>query len=240
MKSVRYTHGLISFNVVILGLVSTTTLSGCGPYYPKLRIEGQQKMAAGEYGAARQLFTQAYELLPYRVANLYDLGTCSVMLARERFEQKNQAAAMRELDAAISYFSQALDVFPGHQPSIEGMSEALELKGEYDKALAKAEWAVEVVGPTADQYMFLARKLEERGDVDGALKRYRQAVAVEPKNATAQVALAKFLLRQDNEQAAIKHLQAAYRLNPSDDWVVDQLAARGAVPPLAEAQAKSP
>ena len=208
-------------------------LTGCGPHYPQLRREGQKAMLNKAYGPARYFFEEAEKRSPRRVENLHDLGACSVMVARERFEQMNHAAAMRELDAAIGYYSQAIEVYPGHQASIEGKNVALELKGQFDEALKQAEWAARFVGPSAKQYVFLAEELEERGDVDGALLRYRQAVAVEPDNPAAHVALAKFLLRSKNETAAVYHLQTAYRLDPANDWVVDQLAVRGAVPPLA-------
>ena len=221
-------------------VASTLALAGCGPNYRELRRQGQTAMLGGGYAPARYFFQQADTLRPRRVENLHDLGACSVMIARQRFTEMNQAAAMRELDAAIAYYSQALDVHPGHQASIEGKNLALELKGRFDEALEHAEWAAEFVGPSAKQYMFLAEELEERGDVDGALVRYRQAVAVEPRNAGAHVALARFLLRHDNEPAAIGHLQAAYRLDPRDPWVVDQLAARGAVPPLTNDRAQTP
>ena len=145
----------------------------------------------------------------------------------------NHAAAMRELDAAIAYYTQAMDVHPGDQASIEGKNIALELKGQFDEALDHAEWAAEFVGPSAKQYIFLAKELEQRGDVDGALLRYRQAVAMELDNPEAHIAFAKFLLRQDNERMAVHHLQQAYRLNPLDEWVLDQLTARSALPPLA-------
>jgi tetratricopeptide (TPR) repeat protein len=192
------------------------------------------------YGPARYFFEEAERVRPRRVENLHDLGACSVMIARERFEQMNHAAAMRELDKAIGYYTQAIEVYPGHQASIEGKNVALELKGQFDEALKHAEWAAKFVGPSAKQYVFLAEELEERGDVDGAMLRYRQAVAVEPDNPKAHVAFARFLLRSKNEPAAVHHLQLAYRLDPSDDWVVDQLAARGAVPPLAPETARTP
>ena len=152
----------------------------------------------------------------------------------------NRPAALRELDEAIAYYSQALEIYPGHQASMEGMNTALELKGQFDTALRHAEWAAEYVGPSARQYIFLAKELEERGDVDGALLRYRQAVAMEPGNPKAHVAFAKFLLRAKNEPAAIHHLQAAYRLNPLDEWVADQLSARSALPPLTSGDDKAP
>lgn len=223
---------LTTFRRFSLVMAMAVLLTGCGPSYRHLRLQGQEAMIGGRYGPARVFFVKADERSPRRIANLYDLGTCSIMLARERFEQKNHAAAMREVDEAIGYFTQALDVNPGHQPSIEGLNTALELKGQFDEALAKAEWAARFVGPSAKHYVFLASELEERGDLDGALLRYRQAVSIEPTNVDAHIAFAKFLLRNNNEPAAIHHLQAAYRLNPLDQWVLDELAARGAVPAL--------
>ncbi|MGB2987570.1 MAG: tetratricopeptide repeat protein [Phycisphaerae bacterium] len=227
--------------VFVASLTLPVLLSGCAAQeYRELRWEGQRMMLNSMHGSARCLFEQAEELRPRRVQNLHDLGACSVMLARQRFEQMNHAAAMRELDAAIAYYSQAIEVHPGHQASIEGTNIALELKGQFDEALKHAEWAAEFVGPSAAQYIFLAKELEERGDVDGALLRYRQAVAMESANPDAHVAFAKFLLRSKNEPAAIHHLQAAYRLNPADDWVVDQLTARSALPPLASSSGSGP
>ena len=190
-------------------------------------------MIAGSYGPARILFQQAEEKKPRRSENLYDLGMCSIMLAKERFAQHNHAAAMRELDEAVDFFNASIDAHPGYGPSIEGKNLALELRGQFDEALKSAEWAATFVGPSARQYMFLADELEERGDIEGALLRYRQAVSLEPQNRDVHLAFAKFLLRHGNEDAAVFHLQAAYRLNPSDSWVTNQLAQRGAIPTLA-------
>ena len=211
-------------------IVLLTLLVGCGPNYRHYRHEGQNAMINGNHRPARILLLEAERRRPRDVQNLNDIGVCSLVLAKEKFAQRNHAAAMREVDEAIAYFSRAIDVFPGHQASIEGKNTALELKGQFNEALEHAEWAARFVGPSARQQIFLAKELEERGDVDGALLRYRQAIAMEPDNATAHVAFAKFLLRRDNDAAAVQHLQYAYRLNPLDGWVVDQLAQRGAIP----------
>ena len=217
---------------LLLGLVVLS--SGCASArYRELRRGGQDMMRAGRYGEARRMFEKAETYKPRRLENLQDLGASSIMVARQKFEEMNHAAAMRELDKAVAYYSRAIAVHPGHQPAIEGKNEALKLKGQFEDALRHAEWAAEFVGPSARQYLFLARELEARGDMDGALVRYRQAVAVEPRNPAAHVAFAKFLLRCKDDESAVYHLQMAYHLDPSNAWVADRLAERGALPPLA-------
>jgi tetratricopeptide (TPR) repeat protein len=212
--------------VVVLAVL----LSGCGPSYRQLRIEGQQTFLQGSPASAAVFFEQAEAKQPRQVENLHDLGACRVLQARAKFKQLNHAAAMREVDDAIRYYSLAIQVHPGHEASIEGKNIALELKGQFEEALRQAEWTAEFVGPSAKQYLYLARELQERGDKDGAFLRYRQAVAMEPRNAMAHKEFAGFLLRSNNEPAAIHHLQAAYRLDPRDEWVASMLTERGALP----------
>ena len=220
--------------VIALALALPVLPLGCAEArYRELRLDGQQMMLAGQYGPAQYSFEQAGTFKPRRLENLHDLGACSVMIARERFAEINPPAAMRELDKAIAYYSQAIEVFPGYQPAIEGKNVALKLKGQFEEALRHAEWAAEFVGPSARQYLFLAKELEERGDVDGALLRYRQAVATEPYKPEAHIAFAQFLFRFNDEESAVYHLQMAYHLDPKNPWVVEQLASHGGLPPLA-------
>ncbi len=219
----------ITFAAIIAILVG-----GCGPSYRELRNEGLEAMAQKSYGKASVLLLQAEDKHPREVRNLHDLGACCVAIAREKIEKRQYAAAMRELDRAIEFYSRAIDVHPGHQASLEGKNVALELKGQFDKALRHTEWAAKFVGPSARQFLFLARELEERGDDDGAFLRYRQAVSVEPENAMAHRAFAEYLLRHDREEMAVLHMQIAYRLDPANEWVIEQLTARGALPTLAD------
>lgn len=207
---------------------------GCGPNYRELRMQGQRLMLQGEYGTARVFLRQAEERRPQRIDNLHDLGVCSMMQAQLKFNQLNYPAAMREIDAAIDYYSRALKELPGHLASLEGRNIALEQKGRFEAALEQSKWAAQFVGPSARQFLFLAQDLEERNDKDGALLRYRQAVVVEPNNAEAHRAFARFLLKHRNERAALFHLQTAYRLDPANAWVQEQLAARGGVPAEAD------
>lgn len=224
---VRPVHALLLIAMLSIPLVGCATQQ-----YHRLRREGQKAMLAGMYYPARDFFKECDFVLPRRLDNLHDLGSCSILLAREKFERNERAAALRDVDEAIDYYSQALEIHPGHQPSLKGKNVALELKGQFDAALKHAEWAAKFVGPAAQQYIFLAQEREERGDEDGALLAYKQAVAMESNSPQAHVAFAKFLLKHGHEAKAVDHLQDAYRLDPTNEWVMDELASRGVLPTL--------
>jgi tetratricopeptide (TPR) repeat protein len=214
---------------LLASLMAISLLAGCntGPSYDQLRREGQIAMINGQYGPSRYMLQQAEQKSQrQRVENLHDLGVAHVMVAKEKFAQMNPAAAFRELDAAIEYYSRGIEAHPGHQACLEGKNIALELKGQFEEALKHAEWAAEFVGPSARQQIFLASELEERGDFDAALLRYQQAVAMEPKNAAAHVAFAEFLKRHNMDDAAARQLQEAERLNPRGRRIAQRTATR--------------
>lgn len=188
---------------------------GCGPSYQSLRLDGQKAMVAGDYRQARLYFQEAEEKARRRADNLHDLGVCSLMIAKEKFEEYNYPAARREVDNALRYYHAAINELPGYQPALEGKNIALEMKGRFDEALKHAEWAVTFVGPSARQYLFLAAEFEERGDLDAALMAYRQAVAVEPSSAEAHRRLGQFLSRRGLARQAHVHLETADRLESS-------------------------
>lgn len=213
--------------LILIGIFCLAMLiGGCEAQYPTLRREGQLAMLDGEYGPARYLLLNADNKEHRRVETLHDLGVCSVMVAKQKFRERNQAAAFRELDNAVAYYRRAIDDVPGHQASLEGLNIALELKGQFEQALKHAFWTAEFVGPSAKQFIFLGNELEQRGDFDGAMIRFKQAVAMEPRNPQAHVAMARFLVRHNQRDAAEAYLVEADILNARDPWVREQLAGR--------------
>ena len=103
MTQVRRQRTLGRLLLLLAIAVPIPPIIGCGPSYRQLRREGQQAMIGGAYGPARILFAQAEEKRPRRARNLYDLGNCSVMLAKDRFTQRNHPAAMRELQSTFGF-----------------------------------------------------------------------------------------------------------------------------------------
>jgi Flp pilus assembly protein TadD len=207
--------------------VSLLVLTGCGPSYRELRLEAQNAVVDGEWGAARHLFEMADTKEPGDAENLHDLGVCSMVLARQKFKDGNHAAGMREADRAVAFFTRSMTAAPGFQASVIGRNRALELKGQFEEALRTAHWAANYIGPSAKQQIWLAKEYEERGDMDNALLRYRQAVAMEPDSAEAHKALGMFLVRTGNKQMAIRALNQSLRLDPTQADVAGTLRSLG-------------
>ncbi len=211
------TFGSMSWNrpLLLAAACSVLAVTGCGPTYTELRMEGQREMVRRQWGGARHLLQQAQRHRPGNHVLLHDLGVCSTMLAKEQIELRNEPAAQREIDRAIEYYSRSISAHPGFRPSIIGKNRAQELKGQFEEALRTAHWAARYVGPSAEQFLFLGAEYEERGDLDAAMLRYRQAAAVEPRNPQTHKALGMLLLRAGNKPAAIEALQQALRLDPA-------------------------
>ncbi len=224
----RFQTSLKGFSLVGLALmVCVTSLVGCGPTFQELRQAGQQKMVKRQWGTARTLFKEAYDKTPEHAENLHDLGVCSMMLAQKKFELRDRAAALREVDRSIDYFSRSINAHPGYQPAILGKNRAQELKGQFEEALKTAHWAAKYIGPSAKQYIFLANEYEERGDMDSALLRCKQAVAMEPSNPLAHKALGMLLYRTGNNKEAIDELLTCLRLDPTDQEAASLLRQLG-------------
>ncbi|MBN1514502.1 MAG: tetratricopeptide repeat protein [Phycisphaerae bacterium] len=215
-----------------LVLLAIASLSGCGHElsYGELRQLGQEKMIRHEYGAARNLLLEARERVPEDPWNLYDLGDCNIYLAKAQFHLRDAPAAMRYVDDAVRSYARAVNAHPGMQPALWGKNMALELKRQFEAALAVAKWTAEFVGPSARGQIFLAHELEERNDPDAALLRYRQAVAMEPHNAYANAELGRFYARIRRRTEAVRLLRTAYALNPSEPGVLEALRELGETP----------
>lgn len=216
-------------------LLLTTLIAaqaGCSstPDFQQIRLEGQRAMLDGNYRVARGLFRRGLEMVPEDHVNLHDLGDCCLYFSREQFARRNVPAALREVDQAIAFYHRAISADPGFQAALMGKNTALELKGQYEKAVQVAEWAVEFVGPSARQQLFLAQEMEERGDLDAAHLRFRQAVAMEPNNPEAHEALGRFYYRTGQTNLAIGHLNRASLLDPNRPRLVDLLTELGAQP----------
>lgn len=216
-----------------VGLTVAITMAyvgGCGPVVGEINQEGLKEYNAGRYIEAIGLFKTALNKDITRPETLYYTGRAYVGLAEERFRAGNPRMARRNLDDAVYYFDRAIQAFPGYLEAVQGKNRALELRGEYDKAIETLKESEKLLGPSAAYKIMIARDYEQRGDHDNALTAYRQAIALEPLNAVAHAELGRFYQRIGRKQDAIDELVRAHRINPDRADVADDLRALGAWP----------
>lgn len=199
----------------ILCAAIVLTQAGCQYPYSRMRMDGQQAVLEGDYGKAREIFMKCHDRKPGDADNLHDTAAMCYLIARQRFEERNAPAGLREVDRAIDFYGRAITARPNYPAALMGRNSAYELKGDFEKALKQAEWATRYVGPMARQYIFLAKEHEERGDLDLARLRYQQAIAIEPNNAEARMAYAEFLERRNQPDEASVQRREAERLTRS-------------------------
>ena len=211
---------VVSFGGLFLG-------TGCTSSFDRYRAEGTRRLAQGRFASAKGLFQEAHQMVPENVDNLCDLALCYRGIARDYQVREDARAAVREIDRAINFYDRALQSYPGHRQALLGMNEALEMRGLYAEALQTAKWASAVVGPSAEQQLFLANEYAERGDADQALLAYRQAVAMEPNNPLPHRAIGLFYIRLERKQEGIDHLHRAFRLDPTQHTLADELRRLG-------------
>lgn len=205
---------------------------GCTQGFHEFRQAGEEYVLAGDYTSAKAMFAEAYRIYPEHAENCYDLALCHEHFGRRQMTLGNKAAADRDLDRAVEYYSRAIEAFPGFRAALRGKNEVLELRGESEAALASTEWAKDYLGPSAERHIELANELAERGDLDAALLRYRQAAAMEPDSAPAHAALGWFYFKLGRKEAGIEELQRAYRLNRDEPGVRDELLSLKALPSI--------
>ena len=230
----QFNASRVNVLVLFVSLVSLTIVSGCGPTYKELRIEGQNQFAQDRFGTARHLFEEAHLKYPEDPENLHDIAACCMMQATEHLNSRNHAAAQRDLDRAIDFYNRAINAHPGFKPALMGKNRAQELKGQSDEALRTATWAAKYVGPSADQYVFLASEHEQRGDLDTALLHYRQGLAMEPNNANVHKGIGMLHQKAGRHDLAVKSLHRSLELNPSQQDVVAMLREMGESVPSVE------
>jgi tetratricopeptide (TPR) repeat protein len=203
---------------------------GCGPVVGEINQDGLKEYNAGRYIEAIGFFKTALNKDITRPETLYYLGRAYVGLAEDRFRAGNARMGRRNLDDAIYYFDRAINAFPGYEEAVQGKKRALELRGEYDKAIAVLKESERLLGASAKSRIQIAQDYEQRGDTDNALLAYRQAVALEPLDAVAHAELGRFYKRIGRKDDAIAELTRAHRLNADRADVVGDLQALGAWP----------
>ena len=213
----------LSASVVLGGM-----LLGCTPDVTETRKLGIQHYRDGDRMASMATLRRALNDSPSDAQCNYYMGMNYRAIASRKFGEGDYAAAYRELERSIFYFTQAVKTWPNYMTAIAAKNEALEAKGQYGDALALAEGVtVNTRGFAGDHYLYLGHEYLERGDYDNALRSYEVALENNPDSAAALAAMGGLYERVNKPKLARTFYQRAYALNEAEPGVSIALARLG-------------
>jgi len=211
------------FWTVPVAIVLGCIVVGCTPNVTKERKEGIALYESQRHIEAMATFRHCLLRRPNDAQSNYYMGLCYRSIAEDKLREDDLAAARRELDNALIYFGQAIREWPNYTAAIKAQNEALETRGKYGEALARAEEIARTNRPDPAANIFLGKQYAERGDFDAAARAFKVALEVDPDNSTAYAELGRLYLRAGDVRLAGTHLRKAYQLNPAEPGVAADL-----------------
>ncbi len=228
----------LPFSMLPLGLLPLAFAAGCTPDVSDVRREGVEQFRNNQYVESMATMRHVLELSPNDAQANYYMGLNYRASAARKFRDGDVAAARRELDTALVYFTQAIKSWPNYMVAVASKNEALELRGKYDEAIAVAERVASNNRGQAEHFVFLGNEYRERGDYDNALRAYKLALSTDPTSSKAYACMGQLYQRVGNTALASDAFRRAYELNKGEPAAAEFLATHGGA--TYESEAASP
>jgi tetratricopeptide (TPR) repeat protein len=135
----------------------------------------------------------------------------------------NQAAAVRDLDRALSAARRKVDLFPG-PASHRLLGEVLAEKGDFAGAAAQYRLAIELAPDQPQPYLFLAGACERMGDLAGTQAVLEKMGAIEGQAAASHYYLGRLFSTGDRMEKAVEEFLLAAAADPSYSSAVERQA----------------
>jgi len=116
----------------------------------------------------------------------------------------------------ITLYEYMLTVAPKATPVHLNLGQALEMRGELDKAAKHFSLALQSAPRHPIAHYNLGSVLYDQGKIDEAISCFRQALRLRPNFFEAHNNLANILGKQDRPDAAIKHYRRALQIEPDN------------------------
>jgi tetratricopeptide (TPR) repeat protein len=205
---------LIGISPACFALLAGT---GCTPDVSDLRSEGVSQFRSRQYIESMATMREVLEQAPNDAQANYYMGLNYRTVAARKFAEGDVVAARRELDTAVVYFTQAIKTWPNYMAAVSAKTEALQLRGKYDEAVATAETVASNNRGIAEHYVFLGNEYRDRGDYDNALRAYKLALASKSDHAAAYEAMSKLYERIGDTALASDAMRRASQLGASGE-----------------------
>ncbi|MCK0103369.1 tetratricopeptide repeat-containing sulfotransferase family protein [Pseudohalocynthiibacter sp. F2068] len=159
--------------------------------------------------------------------NLYSQGQLQqvLLVAMQMLEQyRNSAtlynvlgaanAGLRQFDAAIDSYKQALKIKPDYAEAYSNMGNALRNKGDIDSAIDSYKQALKIKPDYAEAYSNLGNALKNKGDLEAAIESYKQSLKLNPDYAEAYSNMGNAQQDKGDLGVAIDSYKQALKLKP--------------------------
>ena len=153
----------LSVGTVLALVFGGLAMPGCTPDVKEVRSEGIEQYRGRQYVESMATLRHALDMSPSDAQSNYYMGLNYRTNAARKFRDGDVAAARRELDTSIAYFTQAVKSWPNYMAAVEARNEALEARGKYDAALLTTEAVVSNNrGESTDLWVSLGDQYRDR------------------------------------------------------------------------------
>jgi cytochrome c-type biogenesis protein CcmH/NrfG len=121
---------------------------------------------------------------------------------------------LRQFDAAIESYKQALKTKPDYAEVYNNMGNVLRDEGNLDAAIESYKKALKIKPGYAESYYNMGLTLKDKGEVDEAIDSYKQALKIKPYYAEAYYNMGIALNEMGNSEAAIDSYTQALKIKP--------------------------
>ena len=123
-------------------------------------------------------------------------------------------AALKNYNAAIDSYQQALKIKPDYAEAYCNIGVALQEKGDLIAALANYKQALKIKPDYVEAHNNMAVALKDRGGMKAAIDCLRQAIKIKPDYAEGYNNLGNALWNKGDLDAALEHYKQAFKIKP--------------------------
>ena len=123
-------------------------------------------------------------------------------------------AGLKQFDAAIACYKQALKIKPGFADAYYNMGNALRDKGDLEAAIESYKKALEIKPDYVEAYYNMGLALQDKGDSEAAINCHKQALKIKPYYAQAYNNMGIALKDKGDTEAAIESYKKALKIKP--------------------------
>jgi len=223
-------------SLLVGGVLLSLILSGCSHRDEIIRLSGeatdaerrgQHELAIGKWNAVLKLDAHNRQALLSRAALYESVGkwpdAAADYTAYLRLPTNNPDARPRFTIFRRRY--DPMEDYPAEPAWVHSRRAwTYAKKGDFEKAIADGNAAIQLAPREADYHVLLAHVYEMKGDPDGALAAFTKAVQAGPKQAAGYMHRGGFYARRGQFAEAITNLDEALRLEPHNSRALMQRA----------------